>query len=127
MAHPADLYRRSVDPDTGAVILSFHFPAVAEKRYAEAIAAAAEEAGVPISIAPNAHQGVLAKTARQYIPQGLTLQGGPSIYFDRSIVSLNCVGRATEEEIASAQARFREETSWRLEIKGAIITSNVVK
>jgi Cft2 family RNA processing exonuclease len=123
---PADLYRRSVDPDTGAVTLSFHFPAVAERRYAEAIATAAEEAGVPISIAPNAHQGALAKVARQHIPQGLTVQGGPSIYLDRSIILLNCVGRATEEEIASAQTRFREETGWRLELKGALITSNVL-
>ncbi len=119
LGSPTDLYRRSIDPDTGAVVLSFHFPAVAETRYAEAIAAAEEETGVPISIAPNAHQGMLAKTAHEYIPPGLTVQGGPSIYFDRSIVSLNCVGQATEEEIASAQARFCEETGWQLEIKGA--------
>jgi hypothetical protein len=122
LVSPADLYRRSVDPDTGAVTLYFHFPAVAETRYAEAIAAAAEETGVPISIAPNAHQGALAKTARKHIPQGLTVQGTPSIYLDRSIVSLSCVGRATEEEIVSAQSRFYEETGWQLEIKGAIIS-----
>ena len=122
LGSPPDLYRRSVDPDTGAVILYFHFPAVAETRYAEAITAAEEETGVPISIAPNAHQGALAKTAHQHIPQGLTVQGTPSIYLDRSIVSLNCIGRATEEEIASAQSRFCEETGWQLEIKGAIIS-----
>lgn len=117
-----NLYRRSVDPDTGAVTLYFHFPAVAEMRYAEAIAAAAEETGVPISIAPNAHQGVLAKTACQRIPQGLTVQGTPSIYFDRRIVSLSCVGRTTQEEIVSAQSLFCEETGWQIEIKGANIS-----
>ncbi|MFL5628924.1 MAG: MBL fold metallo-hydrolase [Ktedonobacteraceae bacterium] len=122
LGSPPDLYRRSVDPDTGAVILYFHFPAVAEARYAEAITAAAEETGVPISIAPNAHQGILARTARQHIPQGLTVRGTPSIYLDRSIVSLNCVGRTTEEEIASAQSQFSEETGWQLEIKGAFIS-----
>ncbi|HEY4035831.1 MAG TPA: MBL fold metallo-hydrolase [Ktedonobacteraceae bacterium] len=121
---PADLYRRSVDPDTGAVILYFHFPAVAKIRYAEAITAATEEAGVPISIAPNAHQGILAKTACQHIPQSLTVQGTPSIYFDRSIVSLNCIGQATEAEIASAQSQFCEETGWQLAIKGAIISES---
>jgi len=119
LGSPPDLYRCSVDPDTGAVILYFHFPTVAETRYAEAITAASEETGVPISIAPNAHQGALAKTAHQHIPQGLTVQGTPSIYLDRGIVSLNCIGRATEEEIASAQSRFCEETGWQLEIKGA--------
>jgi len=122
LGSPTDLYRRSIDPDTGAVVLSFHFPAVAATRYAEAIAAAAEETGVPISIAPNAHQGILAKTARQRIPKGLTIQATPSIYLDGSIVSLNCAGRATEEEVASAQARFCEETGWQLEIKGAMIS-----
>ena len=122
LGSPTDLYRRSVDPDTGAVVLSFHFPAVAERRYAEAIAAAAEEVAVPISIAPGTHQGMLTKTALQYIPQSLAAQGTPSIYYDRSIISLSCVGRATEEEITSAQARFWEETGWQLDIKGAIIS-----
>ncbi|TMC22404.1 MAG: MBL fold metallo-hydrolase [Chloroflexi bacterium] len=118
---PSDLYRRSIDPDTGAVTLSFYFPAVAATRYAEALAAAAEETGVPISIAPNAHQGMLAKTARQHIAPSLTVLGTPSIYFDRSTILLNCSGRASEEEIALVQGRFYEETGWQLEIKGASI------
>jgi Cft2 family RNA processing exonuclease len=126
LGSPPDLSRRSVDPDTGAVVLSFHFPAVAQRRYAEAIAAASEEAGVPISVAPNAHQGVLAKTARQYIPQCLTVQGSHSIYLDRSTISFNAIGRVTKEEIVSAQARFSEETGWQLEIKGATITFDVL-
>ncbi len=120
---PPDLYRRSVDPDTGAVILSFHFPTVAQERYGEAIALAAEEAGVSISIAPNAHQGTLAKTACACLPQGLTVQGTPSIYLDRSIVSLACRGQTTEEELTAAQHRFSEETDWHLEIQGATIST----
>src|SRR5439155_16601264 len=68
----------------------------------------------------------LAKTARQHVPPGLTVQGGHSIYLDRSIISLNCVGRTTREAIASAQAQFYEETGWQLELKGVIVTSNVV-
>ena len=124
LGSPADLYRRSIDPDTGAVTLYFHFPAVAEIRYAEAIAAAQEEAGVPISIAPNAHQGVLAKTACQRLPQGLTAQGTPSIYFDRRMISVSCIGQATKEEITSAESQFYEETGWLLDIKGAIISKS---
>ena len=49
---PADLYRRSIDPDTGDVTLGFHFPEVARLRYAEAIDAAAEETGVSITLSP---------------------------------------------------------------------------
>src|SRR5258708_5653755 len=69
LGSPPDLYRRSVDPDTGAVILYFHFPTVAQTRYAEPITAAEEGTRVPISIAPNARQAALAKTRHQHIPQ----------------------------------------------------------
>src|SRR5437588_10594701 len=36
LGNPPDLYRRSVDPETGDVTLSFHFPAVASAKYASA-------------------------------------------------------------------------------------------
>ena len=65
---PSDLYKRSVNPETGDVILSFHFPARASTIYTEAIAAAAEETGVSITIAPQTHQGELAKVARSVSP-----------------------------------------------------------
>jgi Cft2 family RNA processing exonuclease len=119
LGSPPDLYRRSVDPDTGDVVLAFHFPAVAAQQYAEAIAAASEETGVSITIAPQAHQGALARAARQHVPQSLTVRGTPSIYHDRCVVSLNCTGQASEEELAQAQISFYEETGWYLEIVGA--------
>ncbi len=121
---PPDLYRRSVDPDTGNVVLAFHFPAVASTRYAEAIAAAAEETGVSITIAPQAHQGEIARAARHVIPPGLTLRGTPSLYHDRSVISLNCTGQASQEEIAEAQANFYEETGWYLELEGITLSSS---
>jgi Cft2 family RNA processing exonuclease len=114
---PDDLYRRSVDPDTGAVTLSFHFPVIARERYAEALAAAAEETGVTISIAPQAHQGELARAALRVVPAGLTVLGSPSIYQWRDVVSLNCAGQAAEAEINAAQDHFHEETGWYLELQ----------
>jgi Cft2 family RNA processing exonuclease len=120
---PSDLYRRSVDPDTGDVVLAFHLPARASTRYAEAIEAAAEETGVSITIAPNTHQGELAKAARRELPQGLAVRGTPSIYVDRSVVALNCTGQASAEEIAEAQSSFFEETGWYLELHGVIIAT----
>ncbi len=120
---PTDLYRRSVDPDTGDVVLAFHFPARASTLYAEAIEAAAEETGVSITIAPNTHQGELARAARRMLPQGLTVRGTPSLYLDRSIVALNCVGQASAEEIAEAQSSFYEETGWYLELVGVTIAT----
>jgi Cft2 family RNA processing exonuclease len=117
LGEPDDLYRRSIDPDSGAVTLSFHFPAVAKERYVEAIAAAAEETGVPISIAPQAHQGELARLALECVPEGLIVTGSVSLYPDRSLAALRCSGQASPEEIAAAQARFCEETGWSLEFE----------
>jgi Cft2 family RNA processing exonuclease len=115
LGSPDDLYRRSVDPDTGAVTLSFHFPAIAQERYAAALAAAAEETGVSISIAPQAHQGELARAALRVLPAGLTVLGSPSIYHGRDVIALNCAGQAPETELAEAQSQFHEETGWYLE------------
>jgi len=120
---PADLYRRSVDPDTGDVMLSFHFPARASTMFADAIAAAAEETGVSITIAPHTHQGELARAARSVLPKGLTVRGTPSLYLDRSVISLNCTGQASAEEIAEAQSSFYEETGWYLELQGVTIVT----
>src|SRR5438876_2850443 len=120
---PSDLYKRSVDPETGDVILSFHFPARASTIYAEAIAAAAEETGVSITIAPHTHQGELARAARSVLPDGLTARGTPSIFLDRSVISLNCTGQASAEEIAEAQSSFYEETGWYLELQGVTLVT----
>ena len=113
---PADLYRRSIDPDTGDVTLGFHFPEVARLRYAEAIDAAAEETGVSITLSPSVHQGMLAETARGVLPQGLTPQGSPSIYHGQYVIQLTCTGEASDEAIAGAKLQFHEATGWHLQI-----------
>ena len=114
---PADLYRRSIDPDTGAVTLAFHFPAVAYEKYADGLAAAAEETGVSITLAPNAHQGELVKAAYRHLPSSLIVEATPSLYLDRGVISLHCGGQATEEEIEQARSGFFEETGWQLELE----------
>ncbi len=120
---PSDLYKRSVDPETGDVVLSFHFPARASTIYAEAIAAAAEETGVSITMAPHTHQGELAKAARSVLPHRLIARGTPSIFLDRSVISLHCTGQASAEEIAEAQSSFYEETGWYLELQGVTLVA----
>ena len=117
LGSPPQLYRRSVDPDTGAVVLAFHFPAIARERYAEAIAAAAEETGVSITIAPRAHQGELARAALRHLPQGLSVRGTPSVYYDRDVISIDCSGQASPQEIAEAQSNFNAETGWYLQLE----------
>src|SRR5579859_2640391 len=111
------LYRRGVDPMTGQVTLAFHFPDAACARYASAIAAAGEEAGIEIVISPHAHQGALAETAQRLLPAGLTLKKLPALHLDRRAARLRCAGTASEASIEDAQRQFAEETGWQLELE----------
>jgi hypothetical protein len=118
---PSDLYRRSIDPETGDVTLAFHFPEVAHERYAEALSAAAKEAGVDITMSPNAHQGALVAMAHRCIPDELTIQGTPSIYHEHHLLHIMCMGKVSAEAITEAEARFYEATRWHLKISGATV------
>jgi Cft2 family RNA processing exonuclease len=112
----SDLYRRSIDPEKGAITLAFHFPAVAQERYATQIAAIAEEANVVVNIAPQPHQGELVRAARSALPQGLTERGFPSLYHETQIIQYKLQGEATLEEITKKQEDFLAQTGWHLEL-----------
>jgi hypothetical protein len=113
---PSDLYRRSIDPDTGNLTLSFHFPEIARQRYNGALETASEEAGVTIAIAQHAHQGELARVGRELLPQRLIAHGLPSLYPDQHTIHFVCNGQILPEEISEAQERFHETTGWHLRI-----------
>lgn len=113
---PPDLYRRSIDPESGDVMLSFYFPSIAQKRYMDALAEAADEIGVTIAIAPNAHQGALVQAVQECLPPELTLRGAPSLYPDRTTIQVQCAGQAAEETIQQAQQTFHTMTDWHLKI-----------
>ena len=122
---PPRLYRRSVNPETGDVILYFHFPEAAQQEFGELIEQAAEEAGVSITIAPGTHQGELNNLARRYLQEiGITIRSTPSLYFGTRQIVVKATLPAELEELAKAQAdlpqiqeRFQQETSWSLEIE----------
>ena len=113
---PPDLMRRSVNGETGEVTLAFFFPDVAQERYQDVIAAAAEEAGVSITIAPQTHQEALTGEAIRSLPQGLLPVGRTSIFLEQRSVRLPCRGEVTQELVEEAQARFYEQTRWHLEV-----------
>jgi uncharacterized protein len=114
-----DLYRRSVDAATGAITLGFFFPDVAGARYADAIAAIAEEAGVPVALASEPHQQALADAALAVLPAGLSATRTPSIKFALRTVQVRCDGAAEPAALHDAEQAFREQTGWRLEILSA--------
>ncbi len=121
---PSDLYKRSVDPETGDVTLAFHFPDVAWPQYKDALEDAAEEAGIMITIAPNAHQGMLTAMARKLLPQGLSTHGASSLYPEHRTIQLTGVGQVTQEAVTEAQERFHEKTGWTLQLVGDIIAKS---
>jgi Cft2 family RNA processing exonuclease len=112
---PDDLYRRSVNPDTGAVTLSFHFPEPARQQHGAAIDAAAAEAGVPITIAPQPHQGALTDAAREVLPPELSVLK-TSLRHPEQKISLRCAGRAPAAARHEARERFHARTGWTLDI-----------
>jgi hypothetical protein len=113
----SDLYRRGIDPETGEIRLSFHFPAVAQERYATQIEAISKEVGVQVNIAPQPHQGELVRVARQSLPDRLTERDFPSIYHESQTIQFKCSGHATSEEVVKAQHHFHDETGWQLELE----------
>lgn len=116
LGEATDLYRRGIDPDTGEITLAFHFPLTAEQRYAEQIAAIAAETGVPVTIAPRAHQGELVNLAHRLLPSGLSERGFPSIYHESLLIQVKCQGTASQDELAATRQAFREQTGWQLEL-----------
>lgn len=117
LAAAPDLYQRGVDPATGAVTLRYFFPQVAAVRDAAAIERIAAEAGVPVNIWPQPHQGQLAAAARAALPDGLTADRAPAILHDEGRVELRCAGTADPTIIAAAEREFAERTGLRLTIR----------
>ncbi|HEY1353214.1 MAG TPA: MBL fold metallo-hydrolase [Ktedonobacteraceae bacterium] len=112
----ADLYRRSIDPQSGEITLSFHFPAVARTRYAAQLAALIQEAGVQVTLAARPHQGELIHAAHLLLPSGLQERSFPSLYHEEQRLHVKCVGEASAAAIAAAQQMFVEQTGWQLEL-----------
>jgi hypothetical protein len=96
--------------------LRFHFPIVAERRYAEVFKQLEAQTGWHVQLYPGVHQEALLETARRLLPPNLHIAGKASLHQDRSLLRVNCTGQASEEEKEEAQRRFVEETGWEMEI-----------
>ncbi|GCF08569.1 MBL fold metallo-hydrolase [Dictyobacter arantiisoli] len=97
----------------------FEFPDVALQRYSASFAQLEERTGWHVVLYPvTPTQDALVAMAHSLIPDGLTVVGRPSIYWDRQTVGLLCNGSAEIEAIHEAQRQFADETAWTLEIQG---------
>jgi cytosine/adenosine deaminase-related metal-dependent hydrolase len=109
-------YKAGADPASATLLLRFHFPAVAQKRYAEQLAQLEAETGWHVRLHPAVHHQALVEMARRLLPEGLTSNGTPSLHLDRETVGVYCQGMVSSEAIQEAQQRFLEETGWHLEL-----------
>jgi len=109
-------YKAGVEVATLILLLRFHFPVVAQRRYAELFAQLEAQTGWYVRLHPTAHQEALVEMARRVLPQGLTCKGTPSLYLDLHVVAVQCQGDASPEALQEAQRRFAEETGWQLEL-----------
>lgn len=109
-------YKAGADPANTTLLLRFHFPAVAQKRYAEPIAQLEDQTGWYVRLHSAVHHQALVEMACRLLPAGLTSNGTPSLHLDRETVGVYCQGTASHEAVQGAQQRFLEETGWHLEL-----------
>ena len=125
IGNPPRLYRKSVNPETGDVVLAFHFPEPAQREFGAAIEQAAEEAGVSITVAPHVHQGELSNLATRRLQEvGIAIRGTPSIYFEQQLILVKVDLPVETEALAKAlaavrqvQERFQQESGWSLQLE----------
>jgi len=114
IGQPPDLYKQSVNLQTGEVILRFHFPDIARHRYQDVLTEAAEEADVDITIWPHPHQGALIEAAQRVLPESLKIAGYPSAFHDKKRLLFHVVGQTTKDLLLKAQAQYEQMTGWHL-------------
>ncbi|MFV9505608.1 MAG: MBL fold metallo-hydrolase [Oscillochloridaceae bacterium umkhey_bin13] len=111
-----DLYQRSIDPETGAITLRYFFPDIAASRDAAAHAAISAEAGVPVTVWPQPHQGQLADAALAVLPAGVQTTRAPALYLTERRVEVRATGQSEARAVREAEAAFLAQTGWQLRI-----------
>jgi Cft2 family RNA processing exonuclease len=109
-------YRVGAEIANLELVVRFHFPEVAQRRYAEEIKQVESTTGWHVRLHPTVHQEALVSSARKHLPAGLTCVEPPSLYHNEHKVRLRYQGSVSAEEIAAARQAFNEETGWRLEL-----------
>jgi len=110
-------YKIGADQASSTLILRFHFPDTARRRYAEELATLAHETGWRVALHPEPHQGALQTQARQVLPPELRVIGTPALQHPNRTVVVRCQG-ATPAELDAARAAFTETTGWGLVVQG---------
>jgi hypothetical protein len=106
------LYRTSLKGDE--IVLGFISPQVGE-RHREQIEALAARIGWRLAISPQSNQNALNEAARALCGQaGWTIVKGPSIFLERSEVSVMLAAMPDAVAVAAVGAAFAEQSGYRL-------------
>ena len=112
MLFPPDTgcYKIGADQEAGRLLLRFAFPARAQARYAEQLAALAGRTGWQVRVHPTEHQGALDAAVRQVLPPEVTLVRTPSFHHERREVVVRYRGPLTPAASAAATTALAELT-----------------
>jgi uncharacterized protein len=106
------LYRTSLKGEE--IVLSFISPQVG-RRYQEKIAGLAVQTGWSLGISPQPNQGAILEAVRAMIArEGFNISKGPSIYLEKTEVSVALTAGPTAEQLATLASAFEEQTGFRL-------------
>ena len=114
-----DLYRKGVLVAQGELVLSFHFPSVALKRYAERFQQIAQKTGWKVSLTPTVHQQALTNTVQTLLPLAWTLLKTPSLHLQEKRVVARVHSPEPSPDFTAIQARFLETTGHQLQLEVA--------
>lgn len=120
IGNPPHLYRRSVNPETGDVVLAFHFPEPAQQEFGEALTQLSEEIGVAITIATHTHQGELTRLAKHAVQEaGIEVQDAISLRVEQQCIVMRTKQLVEPAVLTQVQDQVQQETGWHLLIEGA--------
>lgn len=117
------LYKRSSQNDQHTIVLSFHFPKVAQEKHRSTLETIAQETGWQITLRPTPHQGALAEAAQDVLPADLSLKKTPSIHLQEEKVVVQPATQPSLTQAQEAAEAFLQRTGFLLEFKGMPLPS----
>jgi len=123
---PDDAYLRKVGMDIHRkrLILTFDFPLTVERRFGKEIEQIIEHTGWDVYIKPTVNQQSLGIVAEEILPEGVSIQKGPSYHMDKRQVHYE-LSNITEDIAKDLRTQFRDITGFDLIITNQSAQSSV--
>lgn len=112
---PDDAYLRKVGMDIHRkrLILTFDFPLTVERRFGSEIEQIIEHTGWDVHIKPTVNQQALGIVAEEILPEGVSIQKGPSYHMDKRQVQVE-LSNISDDVSKEIRNNFRNITGFDL-------------